>query len=397
MMKKFLPIILITAIAIGIWGWLHFRPNTYLSSQTSVSNPSIIYADAQYDPTAQYDQLAKVDFYSVSPDGTGKKELFSIGADKLAVKDVNDFNFGQEKFCSATNEIYLQSLELPLSLSPIFSIKRIDLGGTITDMPFTQTPVPFAGLSPLNTGFALSPDCKKIIWATAYFPMVGQQPLVPFYEIYTADIDGKNKTTLATVQETPGNTIKKIYAWSKKYPSMVYMTDYAWDKNGGGGGLYKLDATRGKIQQINQVPADALVYDISDDENKIAYAPNFITTKGGDTSVRNLIDSSVVTFSNDSNGKRLFSPLGDKLANVLPVCSGLGAESECIPHLFVYIGKQNKEIAETLDPLIWLSESSILAVENGTTSTIVAINDKSGEIKNIATTNDNLIFIGIKK
>lgn len=84
------------------------------------------------------------------------------------------------------------------------------------------------------------------------------------------------------------------------------------------------------------------------------------------------------------------------MADVLPECSGLGAQAQCIDSLYVYNGSQNNEVASGTDLLGWLSENSILGEQ---ANAIVSVNASSGKVSTIAPiqdTQDNFLFVGVE-
>lgn len=346
------------------------------SPAPETANKTIIYANAQVDKADDHEPLKNIDFYSAKLDGSSPTKLFSLSADEVNEGGLNDLHF---KFCPTTQKVYL-----------LGSKNEIDLKGNVRGLDFMQVQDPkLKSLEFVDTGFILSPDCSKVVWGHAYDAGSPSS----HEDIYISDLNGNNKRLLLDIKKNEGNKIRLPYRWSTKHPDLVYLTDYDWDGNGGGGGLYTLDTASGKIRQIPQVPLDGIVNDISSDENKIVYGANpIVDPNDSEITVLNLIDNTKSVFTNDSNGKNLFSPSSDKLADVVSDCSGEGDKANCTSDLYVFANGQNKKIASGTDLMGWLSEDGIIGSRS---NALVGLNDDGSEIKNIATANDNLFYIGM--
>lgn len=394
--KIIVVIVLVVVTSIVSWIALSRQPKT-----PDLSNLKIIYANAQPDPNDNFGGLLNIDLYSVKADGTDNKKLFSIDPVQIGAFNINSINLGQTKFCGANNKIYTQTHKFLEGVAPYSntSIKEIDLNGNIKDLNFTQQNTSqYSSLEYYDKGFALSPDCKKIAWSDAYFGYQNPQQFQAFNEIYVSDINGQNKKVVFSVTKNFNNKIKTIFKWSKQDPNIVYVSDYDWDRNGGGGGLYKLNINDGSIQQITQVPADAIVHDISQDESKIVYGPNFITNRSNISNVVDLTNNVVTPFEAPSN-EMLFNFSANKLTDVISSCSGTGAQLQCTSNLYIWDYHNNQKIATNVGVFGWLSDDLILVPQNidssGNTALLSTINSDSGNLKNIATVDGFLMFIGI--
>jgi hypothetical protein len=376
--------------------------NEKLNLQEEISvvkqDPTIIYATIQSEPGEMHEEVIDVSFHSIKTNDTPAKKLFTLTPNQSFIDSNSVF-----KFCSDSQKMYQESSRL-IKKSPYQDafIREIDLSGNIRDLTFTGTSTSqYKDWEHYRKGFALSPDCKKIIWSNSYYQITNHKETGAANEITVASIDGANKKILLDLQKNKSNTSKDVQGWPKESADSIYLSNYYWDRNGRGGGLLSLNTETGELITLKNIQSNQSIWAISDDMSLVAHSLNPLFGESQNASITNLKSGTTYTLPDTGNGKRIFSPDKTKLASTKHNCNVLGAEGMCIPSLYVfdYLNEDSTlsngvEIAANFKLLAWLDDNTILGKRD---NSLITIDLHANKETTLVTTEDKLLFIGIIK
>ncbi len=405
-----LGIILFVLIVVGVA--LNFNNLKQINKkQVTIKYSTVIFSDL----SAGKDEII---FYSVNFDTKKQKQLFSIPIDKLgfglgATEENKDI-----KFCAATNKIYIRTtksikgafnpaLDTPMSFflaKSYLYITEIDLKGNIRELDFTKVESS-DNLLPIDTGFILSNDCQKIIWSTRKIGRF-QETGEAVNEIVYSDLNGGGKKVLNTARNKIIETsrdrdtalVKVPMSWSTD-PNVVYLTnlDLLRGLSDHSGGLFKVVLNINLISEINTIPTQNKIIDISDNENYIAHY--YHDDDHGGLYITNLTDMSNMYFKDVSAGKLLkFSMDNSKVAYNGSEDIQKKEGTYIAPVLSVaYLSdllKTKKIIAHNVWLKDWLSNDSVIGVREDS-GELVLLNINDAKETKLASFSDSSIYIGI--
>jgi len=360
--------------------------------------PTIIYATIQSEPGEMHEEVVDVSFHSIKTTGTPAKNLFTLTPDQSFIDSNSTF-----KFCSGSKKMYLEASRLTKErpYQDAF-IREIDLSGNIRDLTFTGTLTSqYKNWEHYRKGFALSPDCKKIIWSNSYYQIANYKEIGAANEITVASVDGSDKKILLDLRKDESNTSKTLRAWPKESASSVYLSNYYWDRNGRGGGLLSINTETGELMPLKNILNNQSIWAISDDMSLVAHSLNPLFGKSQNASITNLKNDTTYTLPDTGNGKRIFSPDATKLASTKYTCSGLGADAKCVSSLYIfdYLNEDTTTvngagIAANFELIDWLADDVILGKRD---NSLITINLNTNKEISLVTTEDKLLFIGLIK
>lgn len=388
-------VVFVTTLVIGaVFYFKNSKPMTKEQPHT------IIYGELR-NPSSFVNQSIVI--YSVNSDTKIQRELFNIPVPYPPLYDV--------KFCDSTNKIYLRGLHYIYGNSNSF-VTEIDLKGNVRDLDFTGAPSPSSG-----GYFALSKDCQKIVWGTTYYDDYVSDNKRKAAEIAFAYINGSSKRVLQIIKLSPNDNEsfnKYPYSWSTTDPNVVYLTNPG-DKSGG---LFKLELNTNSISQINAVPTDKKIMDISNNDKLIAYKAESIKVGSVPKSfVTNLANNSTIPINIGSKDVKIskFSPDSSKLAYTAFAYQNFNSYTfnphDCPINLYIFdlLKKTDKLVTRIAnvcgrhtDPDIflknsnfidWLTNDTVIYVKDGKDLATININD--GKETKLAPVSGQLLFIGV--
>lgn len=380
------------------------KPSFQQLLENTTQSTTLIYGERHKDPQFNTDNIV---IYSVNSDTKIQRELFNIPINSSA--SIYDF-----RFCAATNKIYIRYPEagVKLNVADNLFVKEFDLAGNIRDLDFTG----MTSREPLESydrGFVLSKDCKKILWSTRYYDQINHQKQIS--EIAFANIDGSEKKILRSVQQADngnseddnGNLVKLPYAWSDTNPNIVYFTNPGNKRDS----LFRLELDKNSISQINAVPTDEIIMDISNNDTLIGHQAygvpeSFITNLANNSTVPINIGSKSIIMQ----GK--FSPDSSKLAYIALDNNSID-QFDCPLNLYIFdpftkIDKLVTRTANICDRTVdsyhfylltesnifsWLTNNTIIYVKDG--KNLIMANVGDGKESKLASVSGELVFLGI--
>ncbi len=397
-MKKFIFLVTFMLNSLILAGCGNEKLNLQEEIAVVKQDPTIIYATIQSEPGEMHEEIIDVSFYSIKTNGTPAKKLFTLTPSQSFIDSNSVF-----KFCSDSQKMYQESSRL-IKKSPYQDafIREIDLSGNIRDLTFTGTSTSqYKDWEHYRKGFALSPDCKKIIWSNSYYQITNHRETDAANEIIMSSIDGSDKKTLLDLHRNADNMSKTIRAWPKESTNSIYLSNSYWDRNGRGGGLLSLNTETGELITLKNIQSNQSIWAISDDMSLVAHSLNPLFGKSQNAFITNLKNGTTHTLPDTGNGKRIFSPDETRLASTKHNCNVLGAEGMCIPSLYVfnYLNEDSTVsnevvIADNFELIAWLDDDTILGKRD---NSLIAIDLHTDKETTLVTTEDKLLFIGIIK
>lgn len=400
---------IVTIVIALVFGALFYFKNT--KSMTKEQTRTIIYGERHKSPNDINNNNGSIVIYSVNSVKKIQRELFNIPIpDYVVLYDI--------KFCTATNKIYMKDFHTKGDLF----VAEFDLNGNFRDLDFTGTASPeYKSLYAQGGDFVISKDCQKIIWNTAYYDIsAGYKRKAT--ETSFANINGGGRKVLQTINHSSADydssnddLFKTPYSWSTTDPNVVYLTNPGYKKGYKYGGLFSLELNTISISQINTVPIDEKIMDISKNDKLVAHkaesAPNSFVT--------NLANNSTVPIDIRSQDVKIgkFSPDSSKLAYTALARKSLNPYAfisfDCPLNLYIFnpAKKTNKLVTKITNFcnrkretdsyilegnsnfIVWLTNETLIYVKDGKDLVLVNIND--GKQDKIAPVSGELLFVEV--
>lgn len=279
-------------------------------------------------------------FFSFDLQAKQAKKLFSIAA--VTINGEGRLP-GEYQFCRKGQKIYFPYSDHEMG--------ELDLTGVVRTFPLSLQKSgnkDYVG----HSYFALSPDCASILVST----LSDTENNIDLIDVRTGTVNKAVSFPKSAYAES-----KEVVRWSRNNPSIVYLDDYDWDRNGGGGGLYTFDVQSHKLETMlpSLSSEKNFVMDISRDEkmglimqNDASSISTRIFGQKGD----------IARLKLDDSGTRLFSPDSQRFLYEGSICPA--KNGKCYSTLSISdIHGKNQKMLPNMKANLWLDNKTIAGVD----------------------------------